>query len=146
MSHHAITTLPLPIDALERELDDPECGACVSFIGKVRNHQDGRAVLRLDYEAYPEMATTLFEIIAEEAIQKFKVHHVRIVHRVGALAIGDVAVWVGVAAAHRGEAFSACRYTIDEVKHRAPIWKKEYYADGHAEWVTCQHDDEDAPL
>jgi molybdopterin synthase catalytic subunit len=128
-----------PIDphALQRELADPRAGACVTFEGWVRDHNDGRAVRALDYEAFAGLAEREGGRIIDEARAKFDVLAIHCVHRTGALHIGDLAVWVGVAAAHRGAAFEACRYVIDEAKARVPIWKKEHYADGASEWINC---------
>jgi adenylyltransferase/sulfurtransferase len=103
---------------------DESCGGFASFEGWVRNHNEGHAVTRLEYEAFAELAEKEGARIVEEARVKFGVTRAACVHRVGSLALGDVAVWVGVSAAHRDEAFRACRFIIDEVKHRLPIWKK----------------------
>ncbi len=135
MSGFALSATPLDVAALRRGLDDARAGAVLCFEGTVRNHQDGRAVLRLAYQAYAELAESEGRRIVDEAIARFAVERIDAVHRVGDLAIGDVAVWVGVAAAHRDAAFAACRFVIDEVKARVPIWKKEAYADGDAEWL-----------
>ena len=116
-----------------------ECGGFVAFEGWVRDHNEGRRVLRLEYEAFAPLAQREGERILLEARERFGVLHVRCAHRVGALAIGDMAVWVGVSAAHRGECFDACRYIIDQVKHRVPIWKKEHYESGDSGWVNCEH-------
>ena len=132
-----ISAEPLDPAALKRELADAHAGACVTFEGWVRDHNDGRPVRALDYEAFGALAEREGERIVAEAREKFSVVALRCVHRVGALQIGDLAVWVGVAAAHRGAAFDACRYVIDEAKARVPIWKKEHYADGSSEWVNC---------
>jgi molybdopterin synthase catalytic subunit len=118
--------------------NDAASGGFVAFEGRVRNHNEGQAVLRLEYEAFAELATKEGQRIVDEALQKFTVTGVACVHRVGLLEIGDMAVWVGVAAAHRGAAFDACRYIIDEVKQRVPIWKKEFYASGDSGWVNCE--------
>lgn len=123
--------------ALRAELGDDAAGAYVAFEGIVRNHNDGRAVLRLEYEAYPALAQREGDAIAREAAERFDILGAACVHRTGPLEIGGMAVWVGVIAAHRGEAFDACRYIIDEVKRRVPIWKREFYADGTIEWVNC---------
>lgn len=123
--------------ALGRELRDARAGACVTFEGWVRDHNDGRPVRALDYEAFAELAEREGERIIAEARTQFEILAVAGVHRVGALQIGDLAVWVGVVAAHRGAAFAACRYIIDEAKARLPIWKKEHYADGSSEWINC---------
>lgn len=129
----------LDIAALGKSLTDRSSGAFASFEGWVRDHNDGRQVDGLDYEIFAPLALAEGEKILEEARAKFAVNAIRAVHRHGMLAIGDPAVWVGVVSAHRDEAFRACRYVIDEVKHRLPIWKKEHYRDGSAEWVNCQH-------
>jgi molybdopterin synthase catalytic subunit len=125
-------------ELLRAELQDPTCGGYAAFEGWVRDHNDGRTVLRLEYEAFGPLAVREGERILTEARQRFGVARARCAHRVGPLAIGDLAVWVAVSAAHRGEAFDACRYIIDEVKHRVPIWKKEYYLDGDSGWVNCE--------
>jgi molybdopterin synthase catalytic subunit len=92
----------------------------------------------LAYEAFEALAIKEGERIVREAIAKFGVVNAACVHRVGDLAIGDLAVWVGVSSRHRAEAFAACRYIIDEVKHRVPIWKKEHYVNGDSGWVNCE--------
>ncbi len=124
--------------ALSADLRDAAAGAHVIFEGWVRNHNEGKAVDALEYEAYLVLAQTEGERILEEAADKFDILVSACVHRVGHLAIGDTAVWVGVSSAHRDAAFNANRYIIDEIKHRLPIWKKEHYVDGTAEWVSCQ--------
>jgi molybdopterin synthase catalytic subunit len=124
--------------ALRASFADPACGAYASFEGWVRDHNDGRRVLQLEYEAYAALAVTEGTRIVEEACARFALARVACVHRVGVLAIGDMAVWVGVGAAHRAAAFAACRYVIDEVKARVPIWKKEHYTDGTSGWVACE--------
>ncbi|MBX3693290.1 molybdenum cofactor biosynthesis protein MoaE [Dokdonella sp.] len=118
-----------------RTLEDPAAGACVSFEGRVRDHNDGRRVLRLDYQAYVPLAEAEGLAILAEARQRFDLCAASAVHRVGSLAIGDLAVWVGVSAAHRGAAFDACRWIIDEIKSRVPIWKNEHYAGGVSGWL-----------
>ncbi|HEX6994613.1 MAG TPA: molybdenum cofactor biosynthesis protein MoaE [Gammaproteobacteria bacterium] len=128
-----------PIDprVLEARLRDDRAGACVTFEGWVRDHNEGEAVTALEYEAHEPIAVAEGEKILAEARERFDVLAIHAEHRVGALAIGDCAVWVGVSAAHRGAAFDACRYVIDEIKARVPIWKKEHYADGDSGWVNC---------
>ena len=116
----------------------PSCGGYVSFEGWVRNRNEGQDVLRLEYQAYEALALKEGNRIVAEAAERFPVEHALCIHRVGALEIGDLAVWVGVSAGHRDEAFRACRYIIDEIKHRVPIWKKEYYAGGDSGWVNCE--------
>lgn len=124
--------------ALAASLGDESCGALVAFEGRVRNHNEGRGVERLEYEGYEALAAKEGTRIVTEALERFRIRHACCVHRLGPLALGDVAVWVGVSAHHRGEAFAACRYIIDEVKDRVPIWKKEFYAGGDSGWVNCE--------
>jgi molybdopterin synthase catalytic subunit len=120
------------------ELLDSGAGGYVSFEGWVRDHNEGREVTGLEYEAFQELAVKEGDRIVVEALRRFPVKRALCLHRVGALALSDLAVWVGVSAVHRGEAFDACRYIIDEVKHRVPIWKKEHYRGGDTGWVNCE--------
>ena len=122
------------IDVASLIKSSPGDGAVCLFVGVVRNENDGRQVERLEYEAYEEMAVPLMQEIAAETKRRFPVTEVRLVHRVGRLAIGETSVAVAVASPHRAEAFEACRFAIDELKATVPIWKKEYYADGTA-WL-----------
>jgi molybdopterin synthase catalytic subunit len=115
-------------------VDGPEAGGIVSFVGNVRNHARGHAIEHLEYEAYPEMAEREMEKIANEAGKRWPGTRVAIAHRVGHLEIGDAAVVVVAASAHRDEAFLACRFAIDSLKLRVPIWKREVAIDG-AYWV-----------
>lgn len=110
-------------------------GGFVAFEGRVRDHNDGRPVRALAYEAYAAMAEKQGNELLAEALRRFNILEARAIHRVGPLEIGDTAVWVGVAAAHRGDAFAACAWLMDEIKVRLPIWKKEEYAGGDAEWI-----------
>jgi sulfur-carrier protein adenylyltransferase/sulfurtransferase len=132
------SSTPLDEPALRAALADPACGGYAAFEGWVREHNEGRRVHRLEYEAFEPLAVKEGERIIAEAIARFGVEHAACVHRIGALAIGEQAVWVGVTARHRDEAFRACRYIIDEVKHRLPIWKKEHYEAGDSGWVNCE--------
>ena len=125
--------------ASREEVKDPGAGGYVSFEGWVRNHNEGQEVTRLEYEAFEALALKEGEIILAEAMQRHPIERALCIHRLGALELGDMAVWVGVSAIHRGEAFDACRYIIDEVKHRVPIWKKEHYRGGNSGWVNCEH-------
>ena len=129
---------PLDPAALALSLRDPACGGYASFEGWVRNHNEGLEVNHLEYEAFEPLALKEAERIMAEAVERFGIEHAACVHRVGDLAIGDLAVWVGASARHRHEAFLACRYIIDEVKHRVPIWKKEHYVNGDSGWVNCE--------
>ncbi|MDR3446270.1 MULTISPECIES: ThiF family adenylyltransferase [unclassified Dyella] len=120
-------------------LRHPSSGGFCAFEGWVRNSNEGREVDGLSYEAYAELAIAEGERIVAEAIARYGVTDARCVHRTGDLKIGDMAVWVGASAPHRDEAFRACRYIIDEIKHRLPIWKKEHYVTGESNWVACTH-------
>ena len=141
MAESFFELLDTPIDpaAMRDRVRDLSSGGYVAFEGWVRNHNEGKAVDRLSYEAYASMARAEAERIMAEALERFEVKRVGAVHREGDLELGDMAVWVGVSAAHRAAAFEACRYVIDEIKARLPIWKKEHYSDGTSEWVLCSH-------
>jgi molybdopterin synthase catalytic subunit len=133
-----ISSTTLRPDAWRSELEAPGCGGYATFEGWVRNRNDGQDVVRLEYQAYEALALKEGRRILEEAREKFPFEEAMCVHRVGELAIGDLAVWVAVSSVHRDEAFKACRYIIDEVKHRVPIWKKEHYVNGDSGWVNCE--------
>jgi len=124
-----------PIDVGALQATSPADGALCLFVGVVRDHNGGRPVRRLEYEAYEEMALPLMEKIGADCRERWKVTDVRIVHRLGPLAIGEASVAVAIASSHRREAFEACRYAIDTLKATVPIWKKEFYADGDAAFV-----------
>lgn len=130
------------IDVAALSRCEPEDGASCVFSGVVRNHNEGKAVLYLEYEGYEEMVEQIFEDISKEALERFGVTRVQIVHRLGRMEIGETSVAVAVSSPHRGEAFEACRFAIDTLKHKAPIWKKEFYADGSS-WLEgpggCAH-------
>ena len=138
MGGFSLSSAPLEPERYREALEDPGAGGYASFEGWVRDLNEGRTVRRLEYEAYESLAVSEGERIVAEAVARFGVTRAACVHRVGSLGIGELAVWVGVSAAHRGEAFAACRYIIDEVKHRLPIWKKEHYTDGDSGWVNCE--------
>ena len=121
--------------ALARELAHAGAGGCVTFEGRVRDNNDGRRVLRLGYQAYASLARSEADKILGEARAQFAIIDAACVHRVGVLEIGELAVWVAVTAPHRDAAFAACRYIIDEIKQRVPIWKNEHYADGESGWL-----------
>ncbi len=135
MKRFRLSPDPLQIAPLHAALHNRGAGACASFEGWVRDTDDGRAVNGLLYEAYAPLAEAEGERILGEAAARFAVIDARCVHRVGELGLGELAVWVGVSAAHRDAAFAACRWIIDEVKARVPIWKRERYADGQADWL-----------
>ncbi len=129
----------IEIEPLKKSLEDDRAGAVVCFEGIVRNHNEGKAVVALEYEAYETLGTTEAEKILAEARTNFGILNAVCVHRVGELKVGDMAVFVAVTSAHRHEAYQASRYIIDEIKTRLPIWKKETYASGSSSWVNCQH-------
>jgi molybdopterin synthase catalytic subunit len=133
-----ITQVAIEPEVLRRALQDQGAGGYVAFEGWIRNENEGLAVLRLEYEVYAPLAIKEGAKIIAEAEAKFPIIKAECVHREGLLALGECAVWVGVSSAHRGEAFAACRYIIDEVKVRLPIWKKEYYVNGDSGWVNCE--------
>jgi len=132
------TDTPIDTAAARRELADPGAGGYVSFEGWVRDLNEGREVTGLEYEAFEALAIKEGNRIVADALARFPIKHALCIHRVGALELTDMAVWVGVSSTHRGEAFAACRFIIDEVKHRVPIWKKEHYRGGDSGWVNCE--------
>jgi molybdopterin synthase catalytic subunit len=129
-----LTPEPLDLAALIAEVSGPDRGGIATFLGLVRNHHEGRAVVRLEYSAYPPMAEAEGATILAEAAERWPVH-VAARHRVGMLEVGHAAVAVAAAGSHRAEAFDACRYVIEELKRRVPIWKKEFLEDGTTTWV-----------
>lgn len=132
-----ISAEPIEPVELKTALATDTAGACVCFEGWVRDHSGGAAVTALEYESHEPVAVTEGQKILAEAVERFNLTAARCVHRVGLLRLGDCAVWVGVSSAHRAEAFEGCRFIIDSIKERVPIWKKEYYRDGHSGWVNC---------
>jgi molybdopterin synthase catalytic subunit len=126
---------PLSVDEVLGAVSDPAAGGVAMFIGAVRDHDHGQDVTRLGYTAHPSAATELRRV-AEKVAASFSATAVAVVHRVGDLAIGDLAVVVAVSCPHRGEAFDACRALIDELKRSVPIWKHQQYAGGGSEWVN----------
>jgi len=138
MAAFQFTRTVIAPEQLRLALADPACGGYATFEGWVRDSNEGQRVRGLEYEAFEALGVREGERIVAEAIARFGVAHAAGVHRIGALAVGELAVWVGVSAAHRDEAFRACRYIIDEVKHRLPIWKKEHYLNGDSGWVNCE--------
>lgn len=133
----AMTFAPLALEEVYGLADDPANGAIVVMSGMVRNQTDGKSVVALEYQAYEPMALRVFQQIAAEIRQQWPdVQRVAIHHRTGRLAIGEISVLVAVGCPHRSEAFAACQYAIDTLKHNAPIWKKEHWADGSSSWVS----------
>ncbi len=133
------TLSPTPLDPTQLGADftAPGAGALVCFEGRVRDNNDEKSVIALEYEAYEPLCRAEMEKIFTETRDRFQTIDIKAAHRTGKLKVGELAVWVGVLATHRDEAFAACRYTIDELKKRLPVWKKEYYADGTSQWTCC---------
>ena len=125
---------PICAEEIVAHVKAPEDGAVVVFDGIVRNHSGGRATLYLDYEAYEPMALAKMREIGAEIRQKFSIHRIAMLHRLGRLEIGETSVLIAISSPHRRAAFDACRFAIDTLKHTVPIWKKEYFADG-ADWA-----------
>lgn len=125
---------PIDVNALVRCDDAGAAGGLVLFLGTVRNKTRGKDVAKLEYEAYGDMALHELRKIVEEGLRRFEITSIDVVHRVGTLAMGEVAVAIAVRAPHRGASFDACRYVIDTLKETVPIWKKEFFEDG-AVWV-----------
>ncbi|WPJ96020.1 molybdenum cofactor biosynthesis protein MoaE [Coraliomargarita algicola] len=135
----SLTDQAIEPTSLRRKLLSLSAGAYCSYEGWVRNHNEGKIVKELHYSGYPQLAPSIANTILKEAKEKFHIEDAAVVHRTGALTTGDIAVWVGVTAHHRGDTFLACRYIIDNVKHRLPIWKKEIYADDTQAWIESNH-------
>jgi molybdopterin synthase catalytic subunit len=135
MAGFRITDAPFDIADERQRLLAHQAGAYASFEGWVRDNNEGRAVDGLTYESYAALAGKEGQAIIDQARARFAIIDAACVHRVGRLALGDLAVWVGVSAGHRDAAFEACRWIIDEVKSRVPIWKHEHYAAGDAQWL-----------
>jgi molybdopterin synthase catalytic subunit len=135
-----ITEDPIDTASLMAAVTDPTAGGVVLFVGTTRDRNEGRAVARLEYEAYREMAVAEMARIGDELRRRWPVVRVAMVHRIGVVPIGEASVAIAVSAGHRDEAFAACRHGIDALKESVPIWKKEYYEDGHR-WIgACTHD------
>jgi len=134
--HSALTDEPLDVAAHEAAVSHPAAGAVVSFAGVVRDHDGGRDVVTLHYEAHPSAAAVLAEVAAEIAKEP-AVHAVAVSHRIGDLRVGDVALAAAVSTAHRAEAFELCARLVDEVKARLPVWKHQHFVDGTDEWVNA---------
>jgi molybdopterin synthase catalytic subunit len=133
----AIGRETIDVAALERAVAQPSAGAIVTFAGTTRQDNAGRRVIRLEYEAYAPMALSEMRKLAREAGARWKILRIAIQHRIGPVAIGETSVAIAVAAAHRAEAFEACRFAIDRLKEIVPIWKKEFFEGGEI-WVGCQ--------
>ena len=134
-----MTDQPIAVEAFLKEKPSASCGASVHFIGTVRNHQEGRSVRKLYYECYESMADKQIAAIVGHAKRTYGVDRIRVLHRVGWLEVGDVAIVIEASSSHREEAFTACRAVIEEIKKKVPIWKKEVYEDGTNEWILYNH-------
>ncbi len=132
-----VTNQPIDLNELVRFVTDPEAGAIATFIGTTRNNNEGRKVIGLDYEAYPEMAEKELARIGEDAKKNWPICRMAISHRLGPVQIGEASVIIAVSSAHRDAAFSACRFAIEEIKKTVPIWKKEVFEGGEV-WIGTQ--------
>ena len=134
-----ITREPVYLDRFFSYVPEARSGALSFFVGIVRDHDERRPVRSLFYDCYESMAESMIARLIQEAKQRWSIDGARVLHRVGGLVVGDIAVVVAVESAHREEAFSASRFLIEGIKHRVPIWKKQFYEDGSNEWTLCQH-------
>ena len=130
-----LTHAPLDDVALTRAAAASDCGAIVTFLGTTRDHHDGRRVVRLAYEAYEVMALAALAALERAACERFEIRSCAIAHRLGEVPPAEASVVVVIAAHHRGAAFDACRWVMDELKRTVPIWKKEHFEGGDAQWV-----------
>ena len=143
-AHVALVKDRIATETVLAEIKQPQDGAVVVFEGIVRDHTRGRRTLYLDYEGYEPMARRKLEELAEEALEKFEIREVALVHRLGRLQHSETSVLIAVASAHRNAAFEACRWLIDTLKKTVPIWKKEYFEDG-AVWADGEPFPDDVP-
>jgi molybdopterin synthase catalytic subunit len=132
-----IVSQPIDLAPLLAAVSDATAGAIVTFLGTTRNHNDGRQVTQLEYEAYPEMAIAELRKIGETARERWPIHAIAIVHRIGVVPIGEASVAIAVSSSHRVAAFKACHFAIDRLKEVVPIWKKEHF-DGGEVWIGSQ--------
>jgi len=134
---YRVTREPIDLQELVQRVTDASAGAIATFIGTTRNNNEGRKVIALDYEAYPEMAEKELARIGEDAGKKWKIERMAITHRIGPVQITEPSVIIAVSAAHRDDAFQACRFAIEEIKKTVPIWKKEVFEGGEV-WIGTQ--------
>ncbi len=130
----SIVRSEIDLDGLRKRVQDPQAGAVLIFCGDVRNHSQKQDVSFLEYEAHESMALKQIKIIIEKAQQKWKMHKVEVIHRLGKLEVTDCSIAIAVSTSHRNEAYEASRYIIDTIKHSVPIWKKEYFINGFSNW------------
>ena len=134
---YRLTDKTIELNELVAHVGDPAAGALATFIGTTRDNNEGRSIISLDYEAYPGMAEQEMAKLGDEAAERWEISRMAIVHRTGNVPIGEASVIIAVSAPHRDDAFKACRYAIDELKKRVPIWKKEIYQGGEI-WIGSQ--------
>ena len=134
-----ITSRPILTETFFAAKLPPDCGAMATFFGVVRDHHADRAVIRLHYDCYPAMAEKRIHLIRDDIRERWQLRDLRILHRVGTLEIGEIALAVAATSAHRAEAFAACEETVERIKSEVPVWKNEFYADGTSLWVSCSH-------
>ena len=132
-----VTDVPIDLARLVRAVADPRAGAVVTFLGATRNENDGRRVVRLEYEAFTAMAEREMRALGRDAARRWPLRKVAVTHRIGAVPVGEASVGIAVSAAHRAEAFAACHWLIDRLKETVPIWKKEYFRGGVV-WIGAQ--------
>ncbi len=133
----SITSSPIQSQIQRDYFYYEEDGAIVIFEGCVRNHHQGKSVQHLEYEIFHKLAESEANKITQETYDQFDIHKISSIHREGKLQITDIAIWIGVSASHREDAFKATQYMINEIKKRLPIWKKETYTDSSTQWVNC---------
>lgn len=131
----SISDQPIETAVIKQHMLEKQAGACVTFEGWVRNHNDGKSVQRLQYDVFATLAEREGKRIVEEVLARYDVHDAICIHRTGMLEIGDIAIFCIVTSSHRKAAFDACQEIVDQVKARVPIWKKEWYTDGVSEWI-----------
>lgn len=134
---YQIASGPIDVAAVAAAVTQPGTGATVTFIGTTRDHNEGRRVIQLEYEAYADMALAEMRKIGDAAKQQWPIEKVAIVHRIGVVPLGEASVVIAVSAGHRHAAFAACHFAIDRLKEVVPIWKKEHF-DGGQVWIGSQ--------
>lgn len=135
MGRAVVTAEPIEPERVLAKVAAPEDGAVLLFLGVVRDHNDGRPVTGIDYEAYEEMARDVLDEIVSEASERWGTDRIAVVHRTGTLEVGEVSVAIAVSTPHREEGYEASRWVIERIKERLPIWKREHYVDGERRWV-----------
>ncbi len=141
----AITSDPIDTAGVLAKVGHAEDGAVLLFLGVVRDHNDGRPVSGVGYEAYAEMAEGVLAELAAEAAERLTTDRIAVIHRVGELGIGEASVAIAVSSPHRAEAYEASRYVIEEIKKRLPVWKHERYSDGTTDWVEGRRPEPASP-